>query len=330
MEFDPTSFVDPETTAALDEKFNPETFQDPEILQQKAQEEKIKELAKISPTRAALQGLLSGLADQALGVAQQATRSPMAQMGLGVAGKDNSQQLQQVGEMKASSDAAYGQAKEAHPLAAMLGYGAGMLGPTAALPSTMAGSLGAQVGKGALVGADLAGSQYGAEGGSMIGGAVAGAAVPLAGAAVLGAKGWITGNASKVPEEVAAGLSKVSPDTMSEGLGASQRTGVHLTPGEVAGNLGQLGDEARLKVSPAGRELAEKTIAGRQQKIKELTEGIPKALVPEGKEKAAAAINKMYKEAGVVNISNCIIVGYFYPTTTLASGNCQDTNRTLL
>lgn len=292
MPFDPSSFKDPDAQSFNAQKFDPATFKDPDVEDQKQQAQQVAELAKISPTRAALQGMISAISDQAAGLGQVAYGAALGPLA-----------LDPIQKAKAQSDADYAQAKQAHPIAAMAGYGVGTVAPTLAIPAAGGETLASKIGQGALMGADLAGTQY-VEGNDpntraamAAGGAALGAAVPAIGSAISGAKKWVTGNAGNVGKEVTGALDKADQSILNQSLGASQRTGIHLTPGEASQRTSQLADEARLAVGDKTRDLVENTLAKRKSDIVGLAKGITKDMIPEGKEKAASAVNKLYDES---------------------------------
>jgi hypothetical protein len=291
MPFDPNTFKDPDSLPHNATKFNPATFKSPEQAQAEKEQAKVQELASISPTKAALQGMMTAITNQAAGIGQVAF--------------PNMPQVADLAEkVNTDSEQRYATAKEAHRNYAMGGYAVGAIAPGLLIPGGQATSAMGKIGEAAAMGAGIGNTQYVEDNdpgqrlvNTGIGGAVGGsvAAVPVAGKGVIN---WFTGGSSKVADDVAAQVAKAEPAVLSEAQEAARRTGIHLTPGETTANPTMLADEARLKVTDKGRDIVSGIVGKRQKQIQSLAAGIPKSLIPEGKEAAGEAVNKLYKAAG--------------------------------
>jgi len=291
MAFDPNTYKSPDSLPVNASKFDPATFKSPEQAQAEQQQAKVQELAAMSPTKAALQGMISAIADQAAGIAQ--------------VGMPQFPQTKDIAaNVKHDSDARYAQAKEAHPVAAMGGYGIGAIAPALVMPGGTATSAMGKIGQAAGMGAAIGNTQYveGNDPAQRLGNTAIGGTIGAATASVpvisSGVKNWVTGGSGKVANDVAAQVAKAEPAVINEAQGAVSRTGIHLTPGETTANPTMLADEARLKVTDKGRDLVSGIVSKRKKQIQELAEGIPRSLIPEGKEAAGEAVNKLYKAAG--------------------------------
>lgn len=313
MAFDPSQFKDPDGGAPMaspsqsGSSFNPQAFKDPDS---------VPPPPPMSATSAALEGLKSSIADTVLGATQAGIR--MQQMNPFLAFGDRKGQImgQAAGDtqhLKQVSDTSYEAAKAEHPIATQAGYLAGLVGQGLAVPSSRAESIGGKIGEAALQGADIGGLQYVQDnsGGSGIAnmlmgggiGAIAGGIAP----AYNKVKEFVGGSPKLAAEEIGKHVAKADVSKAQNAMSAADRSGIHLTPGEATGNKVLQGEEGRINMTLGMQHGVEDVVNTRNTKVLSMAKQLTDDLVPEGKQAAASAVNKLYEKSYSAGIPKSVM-----------------------